>query len=279
MGRIRVNLKSLRELVCFSILFEGCSTYKVALVSSQFLQDGPSVLWICFASSPWVSSFSVSSTVLACTPGLGYRLFANEVTSFGERLEAVWVFGPFCYERKKKKKKLWTQFWGREWERKTTSFIPSDASPLRGKTGRWGIQLTSWHGTIPSQAGPWLSRYPHSQHALFTQHKALIWGTLLDGGRKSKLPHAAWIAGGWARWMGLSRQDRAGWVQACFWLWAFPVEFLLLWNTFSSNTIVFCLAQIVFIGSLGSFFIFCLLSGPCSELLSSCFPIHFYQFP
>lgn len=104
MGRIRVNLKSLRELVCFSILFEGCSTYKVALVSSQFLQDGPSVLWICFASSPWVSSFSVSSTVLACTPGLGYRLFANEVTSFGERLEAVWVFGPFCYERKKKKK-------------------------------------------------------------------------------------------------------------------------------------------------------------------------------
>lgn len=106
MGRIRVNLKSLRELVCFSILFEGCSTYKVALVSSQFLQDGPSVLWICFASSPWVSSFSVSSTVLACTPGLGYRLFANEVTSFGERLEAVWVFGPFCYERKKKKKAL-----------------------------------------------------------------------------------------------------------------------------------------------------------------------------
>lgn len=188
-------------------------------------------------------------------------------------------FWPVLLWKKKKKKKLWTQFWGREWERKTTSFIPSDASPLRGKTGRWGIQLTSWHGTIPSQAGPWLSRYPHSQHALFTQHKALIWGTLLDGGRKSKLPHAAWIAGGWARWMGLSRQDRAGWVQACFWLWAFPVEFLLLWNTFSSNTIVFCLAQIVFIGSLGSFFIFCLLSGPCSELLSSCFPIHFYQFP
>lgn len=100
MGKVRVNLKSLRTLVCSSFLSEGCSTYKVALVSSRFLQNGPSVPWMCFASSPRVSSFSVSSIVLASTPGLDYS--ANEVTSFGKRLEVSGSLARFVMKEKKK---------------------------------------------------------------------------------------------------------------------------------------------------------------------------------
>lgn len=160
MGEIRVNLKAWESrLALFHSLWRmqhtqgGSCIFTVpaewSICSVDVLRFKPmSLLFLCIlrcaGKHPWVQQ-----TVCEWSDCLGGKI--RSCLSSG-----------LLYSKRKISE---LQFWGWEGGWWQASFWVTFLFLVRRQEAG-GTQLSSWHGTIPSQAGQWSFSYPHSPHAL-----------------------------------------------------------------------------------------------------------------